>query len=349
MKVFTDMHHGGLYQSLQFLFEKRLGWELYRPIGTEWATEGYWMNARIYNNHPNTIKQYLEIRHAIPTKLGPRNEVVDENEDYYTVKNPFLNERAITLEQFRKMKPDIVIASYYDNIEPFRRLAQEIGAKFVMQMGNAWDVPWNLVDNVLASTAKFDVPNGKNVVFYHQEFDLEVFHKGEPDFKSNKIASFVHCLEEHDIFKKDWIDFQELEKLIPEYEFKSYGISNRDGTVIEQKDLADKMRESKFGIHLKSGGDGFGHGIHSWFAIGRPVIFRGSQYQGKLAGNLLKHGVTGFDLDKINLQEAAERIKNLTEDEYKTMCENVHRTFIEVVDFDREFEEQLKPFFANLI
>ena len=339
------MHHQGLYQSLQFLFEKRLGWELYRPIGVEWATEGYWMNARIYNNHPDTIAQYLEIEHSVPTKLGPRNEVIDRNENYYTIKNSFINEKAITLAQFRKMKPDVVIASYYDNIEPFSRLAKEVGAKFIMHMGNDWPVPWEIVDNVLASTGKFPVPPNKNAVFYHQEFDLNVFHKGEP-VNSKKIASFVHCLSEHDIFKQDWIDFQELEKLMPEYEFKSYGISNRDDIVV---DVAHKMRESKFGIHLKNKGDGFGHGIHSWFAVGRPVIFRGSQYEGKLAGNLLKHEITGFDIDKISLQEVAERINKLTQEEYATMCNNVYKTFKQVVNFDEEFKEKLKPFFKNLI
>lgn len=345
-KVFTDMHHAGLYQSLQILFEKRLGWELFRPIGTEWATEGYWMNAKIYGNHPDTIKQYLEIKHSIPTKLGPRNEVIDENENYYTIQNPFLNEKAITVAQFRKMKPNVVIASYYDNIEPFKRLAKEVGAKFIVQMGNEWPVSWDSVDNVLASTGKFSVPPNKNVVFYHQEFDLSVFYKGVPDFNSNKIASFVHCLAEHDIFEKDWQDFQELEKLLPEYEFKSYGISNRDGIIGDG--VADKMRECKFGIHLKNKGDGFGHGIHSWFAIGRPIIFRGSQYKGKLAASLLIHEITGFDLDKVSLQEVAERIRKLTKDEYIAMCDNAFKTFKQVVNFDKEFIN-IKKFFENLL
>ena len=108
------------------------------------------------------------------------------------------------------------------------------------------------------------------------------------------------------------------------------------------------MREIKFGIHLKNKGDGFGHGIHSWFAVGRPVIFRGSQYEGKLAGSLLKHGITGFDIDKISLQETAERIRKLTENEYKIMCENAYKTFKEVVDFNLEAIE-LAKFFRDLI
>lgn len=346
-RVFVELHHAGLYQSLQMLFEKRLGWELYRPIGTEWATEGYWNNARIYNNHPDTIKQYLEIRNSIPTKMGPRNNVIAENEDYYTIENAFLNEKAVTLEQFRKMKPDIVIASYFDNIEPFKRLAQEVGAKFIMQMGNVWAIPWDIVDNVMASTGKFPIPSGKHVIFYHQEIDLETFYKGDYTFDSKLLVSFVNCLAEHEIHRKSWEDFQELEKLMPEYTFKSYGIENRDGTITEQKDIAQIMRESKFGIQLKGFGDGFGHTLFDWFVLGKPVIFRGSQYKDKLAEAHLIHGVTGFDLDLITLEALKDKIIGITQEEYKEMCDGVYRIFKHSVDFDAE-EVNIRQFLNNL-
>lgn len=58
MKVLADHHHDDLYESLRILFEDRLGWELYRPIGTEWYTEGYW---DVYN-HPDTVTQYLGLQ-----------------------------------------------------------------------------------------------------------------------------------------------------------------------------------------------------------------------------------------------------------------------------------------------
>ena len=346
--IFCDLHHEGLYRSLQMLLEERLGFDLFRPIGEEWATDGYWMNAKIYGNHPDTIKQYLQIRHAIPTKMGPRNEVIGENEDYYTIANSYRNEKALTLEQFRKMKPDVVIASYFDNVEPFKRLAKEVGAKFVMQLGNVWAIPWDMVDNVLSSTAPFPVPSGKNACFYHQEIDLKTFYKGDYTYDSKLLASFVNCLSEHDIHKQSWEDFQVLEKMMPEYTFKSYGISDRDGTIQNQQEVADIMRKSKFGIHLKGGGDGFGHVIFDWFALGKPVIFRGSQYKGKLAEPHLIHGVTGFDLDQISFEALKDKIVGISEEEYKQMCDNVYRIFKEKCDFDLEFES-IKDFFENLV
>jgi|SRR3990167_593034 len=347
-KVFVELHHEQLYHSLQALIEDRLSWELYRPIGEKWATEGYWMNAKIYGNHPDTIKQYLQIRNAIPTKMGPRNEVIGETEDYYLIESSFKTEKAVTLEQCRKMKPDVVIASYFDNVEPFKRLAKEVGAKFIMHLGNVWPIPWDMIDNVLSSTSPFPVPSGKNVCFYHQEIDLKTFYKGDYTYDSKLLVSFVNCLAEHDIHKQSWEDFQTLEKMMPEYTFKSYGISNRDGTIITQQEVADIMRSAKFGIHLKGGADGFGHVIFDWFALGKPVIFRSSQYKGKLAEPHLIHGVTGFDLEQISFEALKDKIISISEEEYNRMCENVYRIFKEKVDYNRE-EEEIKKFMENLI
>jgi len=42
MIVFCDFHHGGLYHAMHKLFVERLGYEMYRPIGMDWVTRGYW-------------------------------------------------------------------------------------------------------------------------------------------------------------------------------------------------------------------------------------------------------------------------------------------------------------------
>ena len=338
MKIFCDMHHHMLYYSLQLLLENRLGHELYRPIGEEWFTNGYWKIADIYGGSPETIAQYLQIRHAIPTKMGPRNIVKEELDDYYLIEDKYKDQKALTYAQFMANPPDVVIASYFGDIECYRELAQKVGAKFVVQMGNAWPVDWNTIDNLLASTAKFDVPQGKNAVFYHQEFGLNTF-KYEPPQESKYIRSMVHCLPEHEIYKQDWIEFQELEKMLSEYKFESYGISCREGTVQEQEIVAEKMRESLWGFHLKSGGDGYGHVIHTWFATGRPLSYRGSQYAGKLGGQLLEHEVTGLDLDKISLQSVAQKVREYEGNgRYAIMCANVYQKFTDIVDFDKEAE-----------
>jgi glycosyltransferase involved in cell wall biosynthesis len=40
--VLADRHHADLAESLLKLFEDRFGWEVYFPIGLEWADEGLW-------------------------------------------------------------------------------------------------------------------------------------------------------------------------------------------------------------------------------------------------------------------------------------------------------------------
>lgn len=346
MRIFVDLHHAGLYRSLQLLFEKRLGYELYRPIGESWFTQGYWKIAEIYSNAPETIGQYLAIRDAIPTKMGMRNTILEERPDYYLIKDEqgSLDEKAITYEQFMANPPDVVIASYFGNLECYKKLADSVGAKLVAQYGNWWPTRWDLYNNLLASVAPVKVPDGKQAVFYHQEFDQDTYHYEDPQ-QSNLIRSFVHCLPEHDIYKQDWLDFQELEKQLPEFTFESYGISCREGTVIRQDDLANKMRASRFGLHFKHGGDGFGHTIHSFFSVGRPVIYKGSQYAGKLAGDLLEDGKTGFDYEKGSV---VERIRSQSGEEYQQMCRNVRERFDQVVNFEEE-AKQVKLFMENLI
>lgn len=351
MRIFCDMHHAGLYRSLQLLFETRLGYELYRPIGESWFTQGYWKIAEIYGNAPETIGQYLAIRDAIPTKMGMRNTILEERPDYYVIKDEqgSLDEKAITYEQFMANPPDVVIASYYGNIECYKKLADSVGAKFVAHYGNAWPTQWDIYSNLLASVSStsIKVPDGKKAIFYHQEFDQQTYRYEDPK-PSNLLRSFVHCLPEHDIYKQDWIDFQELEKLLPEFKLESYGISCREGTVIKQEDLADKMRESKFGIHFKWGGDGFGHSIHSWFSVGRPVIYKGSQYLGKLAGELLEDGKTGFDVEKWGMEGVVGKIRSMTIQEHLEMCRNVRKKFEEKVNFEKEAIE-IKSFMENLL
>lgn len=346
------MHHHSLYKSLQLLFEKRLGWELYRPVGTEWFEEGYWKNAEVYNNHPDTVAQFLQIRNTVPTKMGPRNVVKEDKDTHYVINDFFMDQKAITLDQFKEMDIDIVIASYFGNIAPYKDLIQKYkpNAKLVMQMGNEWPVPWDIVENLMASTGKVNTPPNKNVIYYHQEFDLDTYKYEPPEEiqKKKHVRNFVHCMMEHEMHRQDWEDFQAIEKLLPRTKFESYGISCRDGIVQKQEDIAKMMRESFFGVHLKSKGDGYGHVIHSWAAMGRPLIFRKSQYKGKLAEPLLEHRVTGLDLDEMSYKDIANYIKSMSPGEHRQMCEAMYKKFTDNVNFDKE-ADSIKSFMENLI
>ena len=111
MRVFTDYHHSALYHSLQLLFEKRLGWELYRAVGPEWYHAGFW---KVYD-HPHTVNQFLGLQQASEVPLDVHGDPLTENEcknkhyavedGIYYIQDPVheSNHRAVTLERFKEM------------------------------------------------------------------------------------------------------------------------------------------------------------------------------------------------------------------------------------------------------
>lgn len=296
----------------------------------DWYTEGYW---NVYP-HPDTARQYL-LPGSVPVDGTP-----PLNDDL---------SRCITLEQFKKEKFDIVIASMPEHIEPFKKLIglYQPEAKLIFQVGNAWNIPNNSVKNVMAS-AVCNPPIQVNYVQYHQEFDLNVFYPTPvPDTK--KIYSFINCLGTADNFKRDWELFLELEKLMPDWEFKSFGGQCRDGWVLDGEDLANKMREATFIFHSKFGGDGYGHVIHNAAAVGRPLITRYSDYRGKLASPFM-HPSVSIDVGGISLQTLKLLIEttSIDKDSIATgMGESIESVFRGIVDFDKE-EQEIRAFLQRL-
>lgn len=348
MKVLADFHHHDLYYSLQLLFEKRLGWELYRPIGIEWEHEGYWN----YSHAGDTVKQYLGLDQAFKPGDGtpPLNLIEEANDGIYLIKDSVHNgfERAITLDRFSREKFDIVISSVTQHDFSFQELIKDRmpNAKHISQIGNIFQQNDAKVRNLMISTSEVQVPDGFNYVFYHQEFDLNVFKYGEPTDKK-RITSFVNCLPNQ--FPKDFELYNALKGFLPEYEFRSYGGSCPDGSLGVDRHIASEMQNSMFGFHCKTDGDGYGHIIHNWFASGRPVITKMEDYKGKLAERLLVDGETCIDIGSHTMSEVCSMIYQWSDPyEHKKHCEAVYNKFKEQVNFDAEFEK-IKEFLDNLI
>ena len=356
--VLTDFHHASLLQSFILLFEKRLGGQVYRPIGLDWATQGYW---KVYD-HPATQAQYLGIGSATPDGTPPLNEVPDGlSRDIFDMTGHYICQdidsgrynKAITLDAFFKAPFNIVIASMPVHIEPFKRLCalHPNKPKLIYQIGNAWTIEAGHAKNIMASAVINNVPPDVNFIQYHQEFDLEVFEYKGPSAigrENQGIYSFVNVFNGEAHFKNDWVLFQEVERNMPGWTFKSYGGQCRDGAVGPSNVLANKMREARFIWHTKSGGDGYGHVIHNALAVGRPLIVRKSDYAGKLADALLVDGVTCIDVGNLSTSAIIDKIKYYNETEhYKLLCQNAYSKFKEVVDFDKE-ELQLRKFLESL-
>lgn len=334
MRVLVDFHHSSLLRSLVLLFENRLGIELYRPIGMEWWDNGYWA----INNLEDTAKQFLDLEQAIPADgTPPLNTVAAGNhaEGIYMVLDPGAQSahKACTFNFFVNNRFDYVIASIPAHVELFKDLIAKYQpwCKLIIQMGNNWNLANYKGHNVLASIAPQPAPD-VNVMFYHQEFDLKIFHKS-PALPSKKIHSYVNVIKNTGV---GWNDYRQLKRILDTkgYDFKAYGGQCPDGNMTGPVALARSMREAQFIFHVKPGGDGFGHIIHNAYAVGRPIITRPSHYKGQLAEQLLVPG-TFIDLDRYGPGEIKNIIVRLTYDDrgLRQMGERCAERFREVVNY----------------
>lgn len=350
MNVFVDFHHSDLYYSLQLLIEKRLGWNLFRPIGEDWFKKGYWKLAKPYNDNEATIKQFLQFGSVAPDETPNLNEDAKKDNSHYIVKSASpIPHKALTLEQFKNKRIDFVIASYPPHIKAYARLIERYQpkAKLIHQMGNNWigDIDFSLVKNLMSSTVPLEVPKDVNAVWYHQEFDLDIF-KYTPPVERNNIYSFLNCFDE----TNDSSLFYKLEAVSGKnMNWKSFGSQCRDGMLYPHEKLAEKIKEATFVWQLKHTGDGFGHVIHNAYAIGRPCLINGKYYRNQLAEKLLEHKVTCLDLTKLgSKRKIIETIKEYSKPEvHDMMCRASYNRFKELVNYDQE-EKEIKKFFQNL-
>jgi len=360
--VFTDFHHASLLNSLIMLFEGRLGGEVYRPIGIEWAERGFW---KVYD-HPFTREQFLSTTLGVvepPPQMYPDGtrplNIVDKIIDgvYYCqdIDSGYYN-KAITIDKFLELPFDIVIASIPQHIEPFKKLCElhPNKPKLIYQIGNAWPPEAGLAPNVMASAIIHNVPEGVNFISYHQEFSLDTFYPQFPvidegQMPDQNIYSFINCFNIEKFYERDWGLFLMIESLMPEWNFKTYGGQCRDGAAHGTEQLADKMREARFVWHTKAGGDGYGHIIHNAPAVARPLIVKKQYYQGKLAEPLLVDGVSCIEIDQMPPEHIVRKIEHYSQPElYAKLSRGAYEIFKKVVNFDVEAKE-LEKFLENLV
>jgi len=140
--VFCDFHHHSLLRSFVLLFENRFNWNVYRPIGMEWFYEGYWG----YNNIEATAKQFLDIETTIIADKTPALNIVNSvNDCIYNVYDPghVTTHKAISLNTFKEIKFDYIIASVPQNVNIFKDLIKKYqpNAKLIIHFGNNWVEP----------------------------------------------------------------------------------------------------------------------------------------------------------------------------------------------------------------
>jgi hypothetical protein len=345
MRVLIDHHHHDLTESLHLLCE-RLGWTLYRPIGLEWFDEGYWNFERAAHGD-RVARQYL-------TPWATDHDGLRDD-----LSHPGRSHRLVTLEQARDLKPDIVIATVAHNHEGFHRFAQEVGATFGIQLGNVRfseidmaEDRWDLAAFGLVS-ALMPGPIPKPHVIYHQEFSLDDFrHVAPKEHDRTVVSSFVNCFPEN---PEGYATFREVAHLATEIDWRIYGsygqLPRDEYAALDLPQCAlvgDHMRSSDIAWHTKQWSDGYGFVIHTWFAVGRPVIGFQSYYANQLAGPLWQEGVTSFDITGRSADDIRRLVRSLDFEKRAEMSEAAAKRVREIVDFDEE-EQAIRAMFAQVL
>jgi hypothetical protein len=352
MRLLVDYHHHDLWESLELL-AARLGWTLVRPMGMEWFEQGYWNFERQWHGDA-VAKQYLT-----PWGSDERDPVSGLHRRYDASHHRWQN--LVTLEEARVLWPDVVMASVAHNHEGLARFAREIGASFGLHLGNvrfaAQDMAedrWDLADfGILTSIMPGPVPKPHVVV--HQEFDLDDFRHETPEPNDRMVvSSFVNCFPENYNAYAGWKAVAAQRRQYDWRVYGAYGQVPQDeyaaGNLNECRLVGDAMRASDVAWHTKQWSDGFGHVIHNWFSVGRPVIGHEAYYKDQLAGPLWQEGVTSFDITDKTVEDVTTLLDRLHDDTdlRLRMGENAAARFREVVDFDEE-EQAIRDLFSRVL
>jgi len=350
MNVLADLHHFDLFYSFYLLFEKRLGYKLYRPIGESWLDEGYWSISHV----PMIQKGYLVgsiekelrgfgsfegypewARHALDLlRVGNTYKINDKKYKVFD-KSKSQFQRAITLEGFKETKFDYIISSVPQHFDLFEKLrkAYQPSAKHIFQAGNVWPIPRGC-QNLMYSTLPNETRNDINKVRYHQEFNLEDFPYVEnPD---NNIYSYVHFPEGEKLWNSvsPFLSFPFCFKWIG----KTLGLV--EDIIIKTSDLGKHIGNSFFTWHIKPGGEGYGHILYNSFACGTPLVTSISDYKNMCGAELLVDGITCIDVDNKLPEQIASEMTEMIKDRNKRtkIRQNVYNKFRSCVNFNKEFE-----------
>lgn len=347
MNILVDLHHEDLFYSLQLLFEKRLGYKVYRPIGLEWYHEGYWAV------HPsiNTANQYLSTDGRPPLSANGIPVTEEHGEGAWINKNAIgesgiyhipdrqhanpMHHRGVTLSAFKDMKFDVLVASMPVHLGKFKTLRSKYQkhAKVIFQAGNNWGAVG--AENLLTSSKMTHSSVGGNTVFYHQEFDLSVFKPG-PCRNSKSIMNLQHLAGSVGTLKK-------VMDYLPGWEIRLHGAGLPDGA-LPGVQIPQAIRDVGFVWHVKAN-EGYGYNIHHSFASGRPMLVNVHKNRGMTAEDLYTSS-TVIDVHRKTPQQIASELL-IAEGKHEEYCEAVYKRFTEVVNFDQE-EIEIRKFMERL-
>lgn len=322
--ILADRHQADLFYAIQRLFEDRLGLPVYTPVGHEWWDEGYWQFGAVFGDD-RLARQYLNID-ARWREIEP---------GIWLTFDPCHPERplyGITLARAKWWDWQAVLATVQENQPGFARFAHERGAQYLYQVGNTrQQVDWSLDPICLNSTA--DVALTGRGVRIGQEFDHLTTYRYRPPVALNRAASFVNLLPQ---IPDAWATYEDLRVRLPGWDFRSFGHGCPDGSLTPVANIAEQMARAAWAIQEKVTGDGFGHVIHAWAAVGRPLVGHARYYRGQRAEVFWQDLDTCIDLDRHSADEAALIMRTMSPERHEEMCRAIRRTLERSVDWEAD-------------
>lgn len=179
MKVLFEHHHQQLSQSLIYLFEKRLGMELYRPSGDDWYTQGFY-------HHPLPDEAHANLTpadNAILTPPAPNEHDWRKGGDVPYFDQDNTKFRWLPLDRANEI--DYFVVTSDRNQHGFQNLKNKIGskAKTIRYIGNRIEsVDANSFDIGLFATLQYfeEFKGSKPCILYRPEFDLNLYKYTPP-------------------------------------------------------------------------------------------------------------------------------------------------------------------------
>lgn len=324
VNVLVDYHHPALWRSWELLGQ-RLGWDLFRPLGMDWYDMGYWEHEKFWagdrfakmflTNPPGTIN------------LNSGGCIWNDN---------FGGITQVGTHLVGAPKFDIVISTVPGNHAGFNRYAKEKGAKHIIQIGNnEHPIDFGLDAYYLDSTLH-PHPEGIRYLRYDQEIDLRLYRERIPRLEFPRtISSFL--VEWH----RDEAGFERFRRIAREMDMAGYKVNNYGNTgkmLNSNKEVAEAMGDSTFVWHTKKIGDGWGHVIHSAYAMGIPVITLPQYYAGMRAERLLVPG-TFIDISYKPDRWIIERLTDISPSEIIDIGRRATDRFYEIIDYYKEARE----------
>lgn len=353
MNILADFHHSDLWWSHHLIFEVGLGHKIYCPRGIEWFEQGYYGHpsldvARQYLLHSffkiENAGYYPKIHKPVIDGASPTMRFTPEHINgckYY----PLI--RTLTLEEFADTEIDVIMPTLSNNQEPWIKLKNKFKpkAKLAREEGNphGWMSLHPVYKNLLTSDfPTYRKSQAPNKVLYHQKFDTErIFTYREPK-QFDRITCFMPTFRGI----PELVSFTESHNI--GLELYDYGHLSKRGFLSPKERYAEELEKTALVWHVKPGGDGFGHVIHSALAMGRPVVTKPEDYYDNLVWPLLLDGKTCILIGNDPVENSKKIRRFLSPDCLTSMSHAAGDRFRAVVDYGWE-QNMIAAFLERLV